>query len=228
VLRLATLLLVTQLFGAEPAATPPTPPEPLLTSDDRGMYFGELQAAFLYQILTKKVIPLEELAEWFDTVQGEHDEFKKADAVKNTKPLLDQMKKEVEATKRFFIPTIGTLGQYDFKRKGFPTGIGVDLSVTARTPGRPVFPSRLPGPAFIVTFTNASSYSFVQVPEAKAREITALFTKQIGRAVEVEFQFRPVAAGLLQDTFEYRRVKGELLKVRILSASGAHEVLAEL
>jgi hypothetical protein len=163
---------------------------------------GPLEAGLLYYDRSDTPPDPRLVFAWGD-VCGVVDEEERAQAVTGAQPRLRQAAKRVDGKASWLVPLRQSLGNYDIRRGGFPTGIRQGSVVRF---DRGDFCHQELG--FLVAFRNGDATSLLRIPEEEAKQ---LVRTNPGRAVvhdlEVEvvgWQPGPPGPTLLVDIVRVR------------------------
>jgi Domain of unknown function (DUF4852) len=124
-----------------------------------------LRTAFLYSKTSKTAVPWEEYGKHFEDVRNARDEFERRDRMQAVRADLEREQKAVDGASVFVLSINGELEQYDFERKGFPTG----FSDTTFVPNN----LWIGGPEFAVSLKNAGRFALLKMDEDQARKVAA-------------------------------------------------------
>ena len=86
------------------------------------------------------------------------DEFTRHELMQKIRPVMERRMREATAVTRVFLVVGSNLGDYDFDRNGFPTGMGEGIFVDFDD-------------YYTVTFANARELGFIAVPMESARSL---------------------------------------------------------
>lgn len=204
------------LSGSALAGRPSPPPsEPeAAEADGTPVKLDNLRAGFLFHRLSKMPVKLEDFAVAFPEVGQASDEFERRDVLAKVKPDLEDAQRSVATAKSFLIAIRSKLGDYDFDRKGFPTGI----SETTFVP----FDVGAFGadPHYAVSLKNGAEYSLLQMEEGEARKFAAVMRKCCTyREVTLEVVVTPISAEktTLDSSMKKRgNINAKILRMRVL------------
>lgn len=216
ILQKAVFAGLVVLSGSALAGGPSSPPsEPDATeTDGTPVKLDNLRAGFLFHRLSKTPVKLEDFAVAFPEVGQARDEFERRDVLARVKPDLEDAQRSVATAKTFLIAIRSNLGDYDFDRKGFPTGISETTFV-------PFDVGAFRGePHYAVSLKNGAEYSFLQMQEEEARKFAAVMRKCCTfREVTLEVTVAPISAEktALDNSLKKRgNIIAKVLKMRVL------------
>ncbi len=100
------------------------------------------------------------------------DEFTRYELMEKIKPVIDKRKAEAGKTASVYLIVGSNLGEYDFERKGFPTGMGEGTFVN--------FDNN-----YTVTFANGEALGFLPVPMESARALAGQLRRSRRAAISI-------------------------------------------
>ena len=138
-----------------------------------GVQINQDSVVFLYEARAEVRVPEHKLAE---IISGDYraaqDEFTRHELMESIKPVIERRLKEAKDSGMVFMRTRSQLGDYDFDKAGFPTGVGEGSYWRVRR-GRM--------PEYVVMFENGEELGFLPVPVEAARSLAG--DLRVGRGV---------------------------------------------
>lgn len=173
-----------------------------------------IRAGFLFHRLTKTPVKLDDFGVAFPEVRGARDEFERRDLLAKVRPDLEEAQRSVATAKTFSIRIGAQLADYDFDRKGFPSGIAEGTFVPFDVGG--AFGN---GPHFAVSLNNAGNYSIIPMEEAEARKLAAALRRCCAfRQVTLDLMVEPISAetAALDGVTRRGTVVARILSMRVI------------
>ncbi len=123
----------------------------------------EQSVVFLYEARAEVRVPVHKLAE---VVSGDYraaqDEFTRHELMRSIEPVIERRLEEARTADVVFLLTRSNLGEFDFEKGGFPTGVGDDTFWRMRS----AHPQD-----YVVRFRNAGNLAFLPVSVDSARSL---------------------------------------------------------
>ena len=146
-------------------------------------------APIVYEVKADIPTPIERIAEVVSSdYQALRDEFSKHEFLQTLKPSIERRIKQASEENSFYVQVSESLPEYDFNRKGFPTGI--DASSFIPLKGR-----------YAVRFSNIDQAGLIPVPleDAKraanalksSRKAVITYTGTLDRTSEETMNYQP-------------------------------------
>lgn len=174
---------------------------------------GSLECHFLFYKLSKSEPKITDLARISPEYRSARDEFERRDKYQAVKPILDQTAARVAGAKRFHLRMGSTLGEYDFDRKAFPSGMTVGTFVSF-----PEWETNVPGPACSIMFTAPENFAWIPVGEEAARSLSAKLRDRFTREISLEIDFEPSAAGTRAlSGVLHKAISARIVRVRVFA-----------
>lgn len=174
---------------------------------------GSLECHFLFYKLSKSEPKIAELARISPEYRSARDEFERRDKFQAVKPILDETAARVAGARRFHIRMGSTLGEYDFDRKAFPSGMTVGTFVSF-----PEWETSIPGPACSILFVAPENFASVPMAEEAARSLSAKLRERFTREVSLEIDFEPTGAGTRAlSGVLHRAITARIVRVRVFA-----------
>ena len=127
------------------------------------------------------------------------DEFTRYELMEKIKPVIDKRIAEAGNTSGVYLIVGSNLGEYDFERKGFPTGMGEGVFVN--------FDNN-----YTVTFVNGEALGFLPVPMESARALAGQLRRSRRAAISI---YGDIVIAKEQDLNYYTKKTVELKVTRI-------------
>ena len=160
-----------------------------------GIQITQQSVVLLYEARAEVRAPDHKLAEAISAeYRDSEDEFTRHELMQQIKPIIEKRLREAMETKNVFLLTRAYLGEYDFERRGFPTGLNMDI----------YWHMRHAAPHdYIVKFKNIGNMLFLPVSVESARALAGDLRE--GRSVVLTL--KGVVLGAREDTIRYRTTK---------------------
>lgn len=135
---------------------------------------SDQNAPFVYEVKAEIPTPKESLAKMISAdYRRAPDEFTAHELFEKIAPVIDKRITEAKATKEWNVVIGGQLAQYDFNKKGFPTGFSETTFIPYDN-------------GYALMFSNAAGFGLLPVEMANAKRLSGMLQRNRSCSIIVE------------------------------------------